>query len=81
MAIFGGIYFVVVTAVEVMGFGTSAKGLAAFASSGSLLGDLGTSYIGSWVGDLITAGTTISAFGCCLACVGRRVTAALRHVA
>ena len=69
VAIFGGIYFVVVTAVEVMGFGTSAKGLSAFASSGSLLGDLGTSYIGSWVGDLITAGTTVSAFGCCLACV------------
>ena len=30
VAIFGGVYFVVVTAAEVMGFGTSAKGLAAF---------------------------------------------------
>ncbi len=69
VAIFGGIYFVVVTAAEMMGFGTSAKGVTAFASSGSLLGDLGSSYIGSWVGDLITAGTTVSAFGCCLACV------------
>ena len=28
VAIFGGIYFVVVTAAEVMGFGTSAKGLS-----------------------------------------------------
>src|SRR6185437_1061012 len=69
VAIFGGIYFVVVTAAEMMGFGTSAKGVAAFASSPALLGDLGSSYVGSWVGDVITAGTTVSAFGCCLACV------------
>jgi amino acid transporter len=69
VAIFGGIYFVVVTAVEMMGFGTSAKGIAAFGSSPSLLGDLGSSYVGSWVGDVITAGTTVSAFGCCLACM------------
>ena len=68
VAIFGGIYFVVVTGAEMMGFGTSAKGLAAFGSSPSLLGDLGTSYVGSWVGNVITAGTTVSAFGCCLAC-------------
>jgi amino acid transporter len=68
VAIFGGIYYVVVTAAEMMGFGTSAKGLTAFGSSPSLLGDLGGSYVGSWVGDIITLGTTISAFGCCLAC-------------
>ena len=68
VAVFGGIYYVVVTAAEVMGFGTSAKGLAAFGSSPSLLGHLGSSYVGSWVGDVITAGTTVSAFGCCLAC-------------
>ena len=58
----------VVTAAEMMGFGTSAKGIGAFKSSPSLLGDLGTSYVGSWVGNVITAGTTVSAFGCCLAC-------------
>jgi amino acid transporter len=69
VAIFGGVYFVVVTAVEVMGFGTSAKGLTAFGNSASLLGDLGTSFVGSWVGNVITAGTTVSAFGCCLACL------------
>jgi amino acid transporter len=68
VAIFGGIYFVVVTAVEMMGFGTSAAGLKAFGLSPSLLGNLGTSYVGSWVGNVITLGTTISAFGCCLAC-------------
>ncbi|MDQ6849147.1 MAG: APC family permease [Actinomycetota bacterium] len=67
-AIFGGIFFVVVTAVEMMGFGSNAAGVKAFTSSGSLLGDLGSSYIGSWVGDLISLGATVSAFGCCLAC-------------
>jgi amino acid transporter len=68
VAIFGGVYFVVVTAAEMMGFGTSANGLKAFGASPSLLGSLGTSYVGSWVGNIITLGTTISAFGCCLAC-------------
>ena len=32
-AIFGGIYFVFVTAVEVMGFGTDDAGVAAFVAS------------------------------------------------
>jgi amino acid transporter len=67
VAIFGGIYFVVVTAVEVMGFGTSAKGVTAFINSTSLIGDLGTSYVSSWLGTVITAGAMISAFGCALA--------------
>jgi amino acid transporter len=71
-AIFGGIYFTVVTAIETMGFGTDDNGVAAFVASGSgqgALGELGTSYIGAWVGNLITLGASISAFGCCLACV------------
>ncbi len=67
VAIFGGIYFVVVTAVEVMGFGTSAKGVTAFINSTSLIGDLGTAYVASWLGTIITAGAMISAFGCALA--------------
>ncbi len=66
-ALFGGLYFVSVTAVEVMGFGTDPAGLKAFAASSSLLGDLGGSYVGSWAGAAITLGTTVSAFGCCLA--------------
>ena len=33
------------------------------------MGDLGRSYIGAWVGDLITLGAAVSAFACCLACV------------
>ncbi|HVH23730.1 MAG TPA: APC family permease [Pseudonocardia sp.] len=67
-AVFGGVYFVFVTAIEVMGFGTDEAGVAAFTSSGSLMGDLGTGYIGAWVGDLITLGAAVSAFGCALAC-------------
>ena len=55
VAVFGGIYFFVVTAVEVMGFGTSAKGVASFINSASLMGDLGTGYVASWLGNVITA--------------------------
>ncbi|MFN0282312.1 MAG: APC family permease [Kineosporiaceae bacterium] len=67
-AIFGGVYFVFVTWVEVMGFGATQEGLASFASSGSLFGDLGTQYVGAWAGDVISLGAAISAFGCALAC-------------
>ncbi|HJY69167.1 MAG TPA: APC family permease [Streptosporangiaceae bacterium] len=79
VAVFGGVYFVVVTAVEMMGFGANAAGVKAFTNSPSLLGDLGSTYVGHWVGDLITLGTTFSAFGCCLACVvgGARLLYAL----
>ncbi|MBA3233055.1 MAG: APC family permease [Propionibacteriales bacterium] len=68
-AIFGGIYFTVVTAIEMMAFGTDAEGVENFSTSPALMGDLGTSYIGDWVGDLITLGASISAFACSLACV------------
>jgi amino acid transporter len=68
-AIFGGVFFIVVTAVEVMGFGAGEKGLAAFANSGSLLGDLGATFIAPWIGTVITLGATVSAVGCALACV------------
>jgi amino acid transporter len=56
-----------VTAVEMMGFGTSAAGVKNFVNAPSLLGALGSSYVGNWVGDVITLGTAVSAFGCCLA--------------
>ena len=68
-AIFGGLYFIFVTAVEMMGFGTDPRGVEAFGKSGSLLGDLGSTYITSSIGDIITLGTAISAFGCILASV------------
>ena len=68
-AAFGGIYFVIVTAIEMMAFGADDAGVQEFIASPSLLGDLGSSYIAGWVGDVITLGAAISAFGCCLACV------------
>lgn len=69
VAVFGGVYYFVVTAIETMGFGTTGKGPANFIASGSLLGDLGSSYVSSWLGTTITLGTMISAFSCALACV------------
>ena len=33
------------------------------------MGDLGTAYIASWVGETVTLGAAVSAFACCLACV------------
>ncbi|HEX9043784.1 MAG TPA: APC family permease [Candidatus Limnocylindrales bacterium] len=69
VAVFGGLYFVFVTAIEVMGFGAGADGVKAFQNSGSLLGDLGAQYIAPVIGDIITVGAAISAFGCCLACL------------
>lgn len=68
-AIFGGLYFVVVTAVEVMGFGPSVKGMTAFYGSSSLIGDLGRTFLAGWVGDLVSLGAAISGLGCCLACI------------
>ncbi len=67
--LFGGIYFVFVTAIEGMGFGTSTSGVSTYAGTGSLLGALGSQYVTAWVGDLVTFGTVVSAFSCALACV------------
>jgi amino acid transporter len=80
-AVFGGIFFTVVTAIESMGFGTSDAGVKAFGSSSSLIGDLGITYVGSWVGNTITLGAMVSAFGCCLACTvgGARLLFALNR--
>ncbi|MBC7760894.1 MAG: APC family permease [Candidatus Saccharibacteria bacterium] len=66
--IFGGLFFIVVTAVEVMGFGTGTKGVASFVASSSLMGDLGTAYVGAWIGNIITIGAAVSATSCALAC-------------
>ena len=66
---FGGLFFVFVTAVAMMGFGADAEGVAAFTRSGSLLGGLGSRYVAGWVGEAITIGAAISAFSCALSCV------------
>ena len=48
--VFAGLFYVVVSVAESMGFGTNAAGVTAFTSSGNLMGDLAKSYVGSWVG-------------------------------
>jgi amino acid transporter len=65
----GGVFYVFTSAVEVMGFGTGKSGLDRFHASNSLFGDLGSHYLASWVGDLVTVGTMVSAFGGALGCV------------
>jgi amino acid transporter len=64
-----GAFYVVVSAVEVMGFGTSPAGLARFSASPALLGTLGRSYVAGWFGDAIIVGTVVSAFGCAMSSV------------
>lgn len=68
-AIFGGVIYVLLTAVQMLGFGTGTAGIKAFVSSTSLFGDLATSYVGQWLGLIITAGAAVGGFGCALACV------------
>jgi len=73
LALFGsvvlaGVFFFIATSAESLGFGTDTKGVAAFIGSGSLMGDLGRTYVSSWLGDTVTLGAGISAFGSALAC-------------
>ena len=67
VALFGGVFYIIGTAVEMLGFGTGTAGVNAFSSSASLFGTLGQQYVTSAVGNVVTLGTTISAVGCCLA--------------
>ena len=67
VALFGGLFYIIGTTVEMLGFGTDAAGVDAFAKSASLFGTLGEQYVGPVVGDLVTLGTAISAMGCALA--------------
>jgi amino acid transporter len=67
-AILGGVLYIIVTAIEVMGFGTDKAGIDAFASSGALFQTLSSMYLTSWIGDIITVGIVFSAAACALAC-------------
>ena len=68
VTIFGGIYFVFVTAFTVMGFGADDDGLNSMTQSNALVGELGARYVAPWMGEFISAGAAISALGCMLAC-------------
>lgn len=67
VALFGGVFYTIGTAVEMLGFGTDDAGVAAFSDSASLFGTLGERYVTAAVGNIVTLGTAISAVGCCLA--------------
>jgi amino acid transporter len=77
--VFAGLFYTLVSMAESMGFGTGTGGVTAFTSSGTLVGDLGTQYVTSSVGDAITLGAAFSAFGSALACAlgGSRLLFAL----
>ena len=66
--ILAGVFFVVVTSAEALGFGTNAQGIADLIASPSLMGDLASTYVGSWLGPAVTLGAAISAFASALAC-------------
>jgi amino acid transporter len=61
-----GIFYVLCMLAQSWGFGTDKAGVAAFAGSSSPLGDLGKTYIASWMGDLINLGAGVSAFASAL---------------
>lgn len=62
-----GVLYVFVAFVQTIGFGTDARGVAAFAASASPLGDLAVRYAGVPVAALVMGGAAISAFAATLA--------------
>lgn len=66
-AVLGGAFFVSVTAIAMMAFGTDAAGVAAFTNSQALIGDLAARYVGPWMAIPIVIGAAFSAAACCLA--------------
>ena len=61
-----GVFYVICMLAQTLGFGADERGVKAFAGSSSPLGDLGQSYVGSWMSDLINLGAAISGFASAL---------------
>ncbi|MBX5451789.1 MAG: APC family permease, partial [Thermogemmatispora sp.] len=79
-AVFGtGLFYVVVTYAQTLGFGLSRTGIASFAQSAAPLDDLAHRYVGRWMAVLLDFGATISAFASALgtANAGARILYAL----
>jgi amino acid transporter len=74
-----GIFYFFVMLSQTLGFGTNEAGVAAFAGSGSPLGDLSKTYVGAGLEDAINLGAAVSAFASALgtATAGSRVLYAL----
>jgi amino acid transporter len=64
-----GLVFTLVSAAEILGFGTDPVGVASFTKSSSLLADLSGRYSGGWSGDLFDALAICSAMGGALASI------------
>jgi amino acid transporter len=64
-----GIVYTLVTAAQVLGFGTDRAGVHLFTTSTSLLADLSARYFGGWSGDLFDALAICSALGGALAAI------------
>ena len=61
------VFYIVVSAVAVWGFGTSSTEMQAFINSASLPGDLADMYVSVGLGDFITLGGAISSLACMIA--------------
>ena len=59
-------FYILCMLAQTLGFGTDKAGVAAFAGSSSPLGDLGKTYIGSSMGDVINLGAAVSGFASAL---------------
>lgn len=64
-----GVVFTLVSAAEILGFGTDPVGVSSFTKSTSLLADLSGRYFGGWSGDLFDALAICSALGGALATI------------
>jgi amino acid transporter len=61
-----GLFYVIVTYAQTVGFGTDAAGIKAFSNSTAPLGDLSLRYMGVVMASFINLGATISAFASAL---------------
>jgi amino acid transporter len=77
--VLGGVLYTVCITAQTLGFGIGAAGVRAFAQSGAPLNDLGRSYVGSGMAELLDLGAMVSAFGAALGgvAVGSRMLFAL----
>jgi amino acid transporter len=65
---FGAVFYVLCIAVQTLGFGTDAAGVAAFAASSAPLGELAHAYVGSGMADVLDLAAIVSAVGAGLGC-------------
>lgn len=61
------LFYIIVTAVGVWSFGTSASEMQAFVNSASLPGSMADTYVSTALGDLITLGGAVSSLACMIA--------------